>query len=181
MSIKTFETAPPVSRVGEFSASSSLIVPGFVVAHPVSGQMKAVLPSIGVYSDITFDSLMPIPGHFDRSLAVPVIGTEQMTDTVIVTGPQPGEQDNLGVHHTSISPSPNAQAKGGIMRRILDFDARDLAVMIGTASIAGSLTNMTFDLLSGSQAPALLGLAMVAAGFVAGRKISFRLRKTNHG
>jgi hypothetical protein len=71
--------------------------------------------------------------------------------------------------------------EGLMMRKLLHLDLHDLATMIGLASIAGSVTNMAFNAVSGANAPQGVAIAVAAAGFIGGRVVSEKLRNHKHG
>lgn len=62
MSIHSFENGSVIPNRPYTPPSSGLLVAGFVVASPASGQMKAVMPELGLYSDIRFEDVNPIVG-----------------------------------------------------------------------------------------------------------------------
>jgi hypothetical protein len=58
--INAFDTNAPIGNVTQHPVSDSLLSIGFVVASPSSGLVKAILPNLGLYSDIRIEDLNPI-------------------------------------------------------------------------------------------------------------------------
>lgn len=67
------------------------------------------------------------------------------------------------------------------MRSILDYDMQDVSVMIGAGSLAGAVANMVFTAVSGAAAPQPVAILAAAGGFIGGRFLSAKLRKSRHG
>ena len=67
------------------------------------------------------------------------------------------------------------------MKNLLDFDMQDLAVMIGVASLSGAVLSESSNIIFGSPPAQALSLSVGLVAFVAGRVISLKLRRKNHG
>lgn len=67
------------------------------------------------------------------------------------------------------------------MKSLMDYDAQDVAVMIGAGSLAGATINMIFSAFTGSPAPQTVAIVIAAGGFVGGRFLSAKLRRSHHG
>lgn len=58
--INAFDTNAPIGNVTQHPVNDNLLSIGFVVASPSSGLVKAILPDLGLYSDIRIEDLSPI-------------------------------------------------------------------------------------------------------------------------
>ena len=67
------------------------------------------------------------------------------------------------------------------VKNLLDFDMQDLAVMIGVASLSGAVLSESSNIIFGSPPAQALSLSVGLVAFVAGRVISLKLRRKNHG
>lgn|GEM_PF-5816235 len=70
MSIQPIEAASSIPNRHYAPQSNALLHAGFVIASPASGEIKAVMPELGLYSNIRFEDMRPI-------VAKPAIAAEQ--------------------------------------------------------------------------------------------------------
>lgn len=66
------------------------------------------------------------------------------------------------------------------MKELMNIDLRDLANMLGLASLSAAVTSIGFDTVLGYNPPQAVALLAAAAGFVAGRFVSANLRSVKH-
>jgi hypothetical protein len=176
MSIQTFDASRSLVNIKKVATTHSVIVAGFVVANPASGEIKAVMPHLGLYSDIPADAIRLIGSQHERTSPIILAESAPTNNTEISFA---GAEASGDGHESIAVRKPSLRRV--IMKHLLDFDARDLAVMIGTASLAGSVTNMTFNAVQGVDTPIFLAVAVACLGFAVGRKLSWRLRNPRHG
>lgn len=67
------------------------------------------------------------------------------------------------------------------MKRFFDFDAQDLAVMIGLASLSGAVLNQTSEVIFSQTLPTQVSVVVGVVAFVSGRFLSTRLRSKSNG
>lgn len=67
------------------------------------------------------------------------------------------------------------------MKSLLHYDMQDVSVMVGAGSLTGALVNLMFSVATGSPAPQTVAIIAAAGGFVGGRFLSAKLRRSRHG
>jgi hypothetical protein len=66
------------------------------------------------------------------------------------------------------------------MRKLIELDLHDIAVMVGMGSFVGSAANVAWGLFSYSAAPAVVIIPLALAGFAGGRFITDHAARARH-
>ena len=144
------------------SVDSNWFIAGIVISEPSIGQIKAIIPSCNVYSDIRIEDFISFDARADATRPAPATFTTKTSDAKLkqsegdsLTGKEDAQKASEAVitsHHQS--------RRRTIVKSLFDFDLHDLAVMVGAGSFIGSVASVCWGFISSSPMPPSLSLIL---------------------